>query len=285
MDGYYEKYLYHPIRKPGAEKATKIDLIRSKDNEMMSFFYESAFYLGDRVISEKEYALSCDELFCFMNASGKGDELGATVSITVNGQKFVSNKCFMIEIPSLVPHGPVEITGLKSPVFFSVTGAGREHVSLPEENWKREDIAPVEDMVTYAGDSGKGDIVFECLPNETLKGDVYSTVRTIERGGSLNVSNRHFHEFPEILCIYGSDPERPYDLDGEFLRYIGGEEYRITEPTALYIAPHVVHCPVKSVRIGKDCIWHSVGHSFGSYTSTDLDSGEEPGMFDLVKPW
>ncbi len=119
MDRYYEKYLFHPVRKPCSEKTSKIDLIRSKDNEMMSFFYESAFYLGDRVIAEREYALYCDELFCFMNASGKNGELGATVSINVNGQKMVFDKSFMIEIPALVPHGPIEITGLKSPVFFS----------------------------------------------------------------------------------------------------------------------------------------------------------------------
>ena len=66
MDKYFEKYLFHPAERQVTYGDSRIDLIRSRDHEVMGFFYESAFLRGDCVISDRLYALPYEEMFCFM---------------------------------------------------------------------------------------------------------------------------------------------------------------------------------------------------------------------------
>jgi len=110
MSKHFEKYLIHPIERPITDADPKVVLISSKDNPIMSFFYESCFYRHPCVIADRAYALPDDEFFCFVSTNGSKDRLGATISMEINGQKFVTDRCCMIQIPAFVPHGPIEIT-------------------------------------------------------------------------------------------------------------------------------------------------------------------------------
>ena len=135
MSTLFEKYLLHPIEKPITDADAKVELICSKDHPVMEFFYESCFYRHDYVVCDHIYALPYTELFLFCSTNGKDDELDATVSIEINGKKLTVNKPCCIQVPAFVPHGNMEITNVKTPVFSFVTGYGAEHVEIPEENW------------------------------------------------------------------------------------------------------------------------------------------------------
>ena len=65
------------------------------------------------------------------------------------------------------------------------------------------------------------------------------------------VAKPHFHEYPEILGFYGSDPYHPWDLGGEVEFWVGGEQHILTKSTMVYLPPNVPHCPLILNRVDK----------------------------------
>lgn len=269
-----EQYLIHPIEREVDDSEAKVDLIRSKDNPVMSFFYESCFYRHDYVLCDTEYALPYDELFCFINTEHENEKLGATLTMEINGEKFTTDKNCMIEIPAFVPRGHISITDLKTPVFSFVTGAGREHTSLPKELWRPQDALPIEDMVAYyTGELDSDDPhgerqkwVMVAVPGKTLKGEFVGSIRRFYKtDGWVYVNNAHIHGTPEILGYYGSDPWHPFELGGDFYQSLNGERLHFDKPTAVYIPSYVPHCPVvvDNIQMENGCFWHSTGISAG----------------------
>ena len=51
------------------------------------------------------------------------------------------------------------------------------------------------------------------------------------------VGKPHFHEYPEILGFYGSDPFNPWDLGGEVEFWVGGEQHILTKSTMVFLPP------------------------------------------------
>ena len=62
----------------------------------------------------------------------------------------------------------------------------------------------------------------------------------------------HVHEDScEILGYFGSDPHDPYNLNGEIIYTIDGEEYSITESTLIFLPKGLPHSPYRVVRVDK----------------------------------
>ncbi|MBR3261654.1 MAG: hypothetical protein IKN57_05500 [Parasporobacterium sp.] len=293
--GYYEKYILRPIEKPITDEDAKVELICSKDHPVMGFFYESCFYRHPYVITDQTYALPYEELFCFANTTGENEDLGATVSINVNGQVFTSDKNFMIVVPAFVPHGPIEVTEMKTPIFSYCAGAGREHVGLPKENWVTEDVKPLEDMVIYYN-GFKGDphsyaseqqtVIMQCLYKYVPGTEFFSVLRRFEANGPWFFAGGHIHDNPELLAYYGMDPWHPYEMKHKITQYIGGEKYILDYPCVCYFPPYVFHCPLQIEETEKPCYWHSLAPGMSGYKSSQLKglSGED-GDVEVVKPW
>ncbi len=279
MNDHFEKYLFHPVRKPLSEAYARIDLIRSKDNPVMGMFYESAYFLDSYTLCEDEYALPGDELLCFMNASGEGEALGATVSLTVNGVRFTTDRSFMIRIPARVPHGRIIIEDVKAPVLYFCAASGREHVCVPEENWNTRDVPAFEEMITYAG--GEGNVFMRLVSGETVRSDNSSVIHVLEPDGPGYSQECLLHDNPKIICFYGCDPEKPYELGGEFTLYLNGEKLTVTEPTLCYIAPYVIHGPVITGKVEKKCLVHTFAQYEGPVTVIGLESPEA----EMTEPW
>ena len=149
MANLFEKYLLHPIERPITDADAKVDLIRSADNPIMDFFYESAFYRHDCVICDTIYALPYNELFCFMSTNNNDDVLDATVKMEINGQEIILDRPCYVQVPAYVPHGKIEIFDVKTPVFSYVAGFGREHLSTPEANWIREPEITIDELMHH----------------------------------------------------------------------------------------------------------------------------------------
>ena len=294
--GYFEKYILYPIEKEITDEDCKVDLVRSQDHPIMDFFYESCFYRKPCVITDKEYALPYEELFCFANTTPDNKALGATVSMTINGKVFTTDQNFMIVIPAFVPHGPIEITEMETPVFSYCTGAGREHVSLPEETWVRDDVKDIQDMVIFFnGDKGNDPhayakdhqtVLMQCMSKYIPGTSLYSVLRRFEVGGPWFFAGGHLHDNPEILAYYGTDPWHPYEMKQKVVQYIGGEKYVLDKPCVCYFAPYVFHCPLSIEQTDEACYWHSLAPSMSKYSKNELTglSGEN-GDAPVVKPW
>ncbi len=296
MGKYFEKYILHPIEKEITDADAKVDLVRSADNPIMDFFYESAFYRHEYVICDDIYALPYEEIFCFASTNGDPEKLGATVKMEINGQLFETDKNTMLVVPALVPHGKIEVTNVEVPIFSYVAGRGREHVGLPKENWKTEDVPPIEQMATY----NNGPINDPPLPPEAnqktlvkalsryIPGiEMFTVLRRFEESGPWFFSKGHIHDGVEVLCYYGSDPWHPYEFDGEVTQWIGGEKFTINKPSVCFFAPYVYHCPLQIEKINKPCIWHSLSPVLGSYSSSTIEglTSEDGNDIEVVKPW
>ena len=72
------------------------------------------------------------------------------------------------------------------------------------------------------------------------------------------VAKPHFHEYPEILGFYGSDPYNPWDLGGEVEFWVGGEQHILTKSTMVFLPPNVPHCPLLINRVDRPIFHYSV---------------------------
>ena len=265
----------------------------------MEFFYESCFYRHDYVVCDHIYALPYTELFLFCSTNGKDDELDATVSIEINGKKLTVDKPCCIQVPAFVPHGNMEITNVKTPVFSFVTGYGAEHVEIPEENWETENVQPLDEMVLYCDYApeidpvkvGDQHYVLKYLSGKTLKGDFPNGIfrRFHPTDGWLYVPQAHVHASPEIIAYYGTDGWNPYELSGSYTVYAGGEEYTFTKPTLCYYASYLPHCPIDVHKLEKENFWHTLGRSVGAFNAAKTKEmpniNIKDGPIELKKPW
>ena len=65
------------------------------------------------------------------------------------------------------------------------------------------------------------------------------------------VDKPHVHDFPQFLCLFGSNSKDLFDFDAEVEMYLDGERNLITAPSIIHIPTALPHCPLNFKRIGK----------------------------------
>jgi len=85
---------------------------------------------------------------------------------------------------------------------------------------------------------------------------------------NYEVPMSHSHDFHELLCFIGGDPENINDLGAEISICLGEEqeEHIITSATVVSIPPGLKHCPLKVKKITKPFVFLEVSTTTG-YTS------------------
>lgn len=58
----------------------------------------------------------------------------------------------------------------------------------------------------------------------------------------------HTHDYDEVIAFFGSDPDNPYDLDGEVELWIEDEKYILDKSTLVFVPGGLRHCPVQVLR-------------------------------------
>jgi len=78
----------------------------------------------------------------------------------------------------------------------------------------------------------------------------------------------HSHDFHELLCFIGGDPENINDLGAEISICLGEEqeEHIINSATVVSIPPGLKHCPLKVKKITKPFVFLEVSTTTG-YTN------------------
>ena len=296
-----QQYLLHPIVRHVDDSEAKVDLIRSKDNPIMNCFYESCYYRKDYTICDTVYALPYTESFCFVNTEKELRSLGATLTMEIAGQKFVTDQNCIVQVPAFVPHGHISLTNMASPVFSYVMGAGREHTSLPESMWHPENLGVLDEIIRfYNGDAvlfdglpNDQEPLMRCIPGKTIRGDYSGTMRRFYKTDGWQFAPEcHVHDTPEILGFYSADPWHPFELGGSYTQSINGRKVVIDRPTAVYLPPYIPHCPLIVNKLEKDNLWHSLGQHTGftdghpewKLIEKAVVDGEIQ-EFDVTEPW
>ena len=65
----------------------------------------------------------------------------------------------------------------------------------------------------------------------------------------------HVHDFPHVMCFFGSNPFDKYDFDAEIEFYMEGEKQIIDTPSIVTVPAGLTHCPLIFKRIGKPVTW------------------------------
>ncbi|MBN2240682.1 MAG: hypothetical protein JW712_12985 [Dehalococcoidales bacterium] len=83
----------------------------------------------------------------------------------------------------------------------------------------------------------------------------------------------HSHDFHELLCFIGGNPEDINDLGAEISICLGEEqeEHIITSATVVSIPPGLIHCPLRVRKITKPFVFLEISTTAG-YTNNMGDS-------------
>jgi hypothetical protein len=88
----------------------------------------------------------------------------------------------------------------------------------------------------------------------------------------------HTHDFDEVLCFIGTDPEHPHDLGGEIEFHIGDEKHTFDKTTTIFVPKGMPHCPFMHKRVDRPFLL--VAFSLNKrYPSAKEDAVKNPGRY------
>ena len=107
--------------------------------------------------------------------------------------------------------------------------------------------------VQTAGEGEGGRLLW--LDNEMIPGAFYVETAWSHPVGLVTepktVAESHAHDFDEVLGMFGTDLNDPYNLNGEVEFWLGDEKHLITESCIIFIPKGLMHCPLIYHRIDK----------------------------------
>ena len=115
--------------------------------------------------------------------------------------------------------------------------------------------------VGVAGGGKDGRVLW--LDNEVVPGSFY--VETVwqfppKPGDPPKApTETHTHDFDEILCFFGTNPEDPHDLGGEVELWLEDEKHTITKSCIVFIPKGMKHCPLTIKRVDRPIFEFTAG--------------------------
>jgi mannose-6-phosphate isomerase-like protein (cupin superfamily) len=116
--------------------------------------------------------------------------------------------------------------------------------------------APWSPPVTSVSKGKGGRLLF--LDNEVVPGAFYlECVWIVPPLGGAEARPRgvsvkpHAHDYDEVLCFFGTNPEDFYDLGGEVELWLGDEKHVITKSSIVFIPAGLQHCPLTFLRVDR----------------------------------
>jgi len=106
-----------------------------------------------------------------------------------------------------------------------------------------------------SGDDGR--VVFDGLMvrHDQLGFDISMGLQFVTRP-FVSDNPCHSHNFHELLCWYGGNPQDPEDFGAEVVIYLGEEKEKhvFTSPTIVYLPEGFPHCPLEITRVDRPII-------------------------------
>ena len=89
----------------------------------------------------------------------------------------------------------------------------------------------------------------------------------------------HSHDFHELLCFIGGNPEKINDLGAEISICLGDEleEHIITSATVVSITPGLKHCPLKVRKITRPFVFLEISATKG-YSQSGIPAEHPAGQ-------
>jgi quercetin dioxygenase-like cupin family protein len=78
----------------------------------------------------------------------------------------------------------------------------------------------------------------------------------------------HTHDFDEIVCFFGTDPNDPYNLGGEIEFWLEDEKHVIQNSCIIWIPKGLKHCPQSVTKVERP-IFHVAIASGAQYSKSE----------------
>jgi quercetin dioxygenase-like cupin family protein len=97
---------------------------------------------------------------------------------------------------------------------------------------------------------------------------------------STHGAEAHTHDVDEIIGFFGSNPDDPYNLNGEVETWLEGDKYVIDRSALFFVPARMKHCPLIIHRVDRP-IFHFSTVTGGRYVQTD--NGDATPVSDTSK--
>lgn len=75
---------------------------------------------------------------------------------------------------------------------------------------------------------------------------------------AMSFDEPHSHDFAEMLCFIGSNPQDIADLGAEIEFTLGGEKHQISTAAVVSIPPNVTHCPIVIKNVQRPLVFMEI---------------------------
>jgi hypothetical protein len=101
--------------------------------------------------------------------------------------------------------------------------------------------------------SKEPEVIPRHLDDRVIKGGFYWSGLWINEAEppDREIWKPHYHDYPEYLGMFGTNPEDPTDLCGEVEFWFDDEKHIITNSCMLFIPPGLSHCPYLYRRVDR----------------------------------
>jgi hypothetical protein len=207
------------------------------------------------------------ELLCFIGGNPKNiTDLGAEVSIHLGdiNEEHIINSATIVSIPSGLKHGPITINKYSHPfVLLRILNTKKYENKLNLEA-EKGDVFSLK-ILKEGGDVPKygkkywmnmvrGPFFIDYEPGWAGT-SIWAHHNDYHNGTTLgyhcitstyDVRYTHAHEFHELLCFLGGNPEDVRDLGAEVSMRLGDEqeEHVFNTPAIISMPPGLKHCPL-----------------------------------------
>ena len=257
----FAKYFFHPAE--DREDGTARQMICSDDHPLMGFYFNSVWYRKPCAVIESDYALAYDELLCFVGQDLENpSDLGCDLCITIAGREYETSKSCMILVPKYVPRGPITIENVHRPFFAYTGGASKERVPVDKSKWRVPDNVDFENYVLHFNGIDRDESEFEVFRlhdrnNNMIAGFggvFYGKYRwflpTTPKDMVFSLES-HSHTQPEMLHLFGTDPDNPVDLGAQVTMHFMDESYTFDKTTSIFVPSNQPHTPLVINRVDR----------------------------------
>ncbi len=232
----------------------------------------------------KEHMHDFEEVLAFFGSDiQKPRDLGGEMEIWLDGEKHIITKTSLIFIPKGMKHGPITFHRIDKPIFHFSIGSTNKYTGNVLAKDSKKSVQKTDKLIVdylqppkveapwsppppaEAANGKGGRILFldtdivpdgfytECVWIVPPKEPMPKMTEEMAQKARAAVKP-HKHDFDEVLCFFGTNPEDFHDLNSEIELWLGGEKQIITKSTMTYIPAGVEHCPLVFHRIGSPVI-------------------------------
>ncbi len=278
-----------PIRtdKPGKKSKTMNHVVWLDEKVIPgSHLYSEAIWYSpgpaDKIIGGEvglaEHSHPFEEVLAFFGSDFKNPrDLGAEIELILGGEKHLISKTSLVFVPAGMEHS-VSFKNITRRVFHFSIGASNEFKADAVTKTKKKVAAGTSKYIVAklvpprneapwspppppeAASGKSGRILF--LDNDIVPGAFYTECvwiappppdapkPTAEQLAKFKAAVKpHKHNFAEVLCFFGTNPDDITDLDADIELWINDEKHLIHKSTMVYLPAGTMHCPLAFPRI------------------------------------